>query len=383
MYDKFIALLFVLIFTGIATSDEAPDSLIQFENTFSTTFECDYMLSQIGVGKLIGGKFDLLIVRDSTGFDIYEFSNDNWQFINNLPNKQIAYSQDKPSLWTIGDLNNNGLDEIITWIDSSIITFEWNGDTFVKRVLDYSREIEQAIIGDIDNDNLNEMILFCYGKKLNESFPAFCYYICIVELVQNELKSIWTDEWTLGYGYSYVVPPDKLICIADITNMGCNQLAIILSQSDVSPSRYDLFQWKNNELVLISSPFDINIQENGIKPQNRDNVFIPGKPPGTIDSYFIGPFLPIKLDSKTLILGVRTCVRTSDRGSLMSFEHVLFRMGNGKSTVVTKLPDYGPVLTVPVQTLWMDPDGNGIGVLGIELKGLQESVLKFYRLLGI
>ena len=132
MIGKFSALLLVFLSLGFAIHSEAPDTLFQFEITYSTTFTWNHVKEQIGAGHLIKDKHDLLILRDSTGFGIYEFSGDNWQFMLNISHKQAPSHYGHPSLWTVGDLNNNGLDEIITWVDSSIITFEWDEKKFVK-----------------------------------------------------------------------------------------------------------------------------------------------------------------------------------------------------------------------------------------------------------
>ena len=49
------------------------------------------------------------------------------------------------------------------------------------------------------------------------------------------------------------VPPDWLVCITDIENQGSNQLVVALSQSDVSPTRYDLLTWDGTGLTLLDS----------------------------------------------------------------------------------------------------------------------------------
>ena len=45
-----------------------------------------------------------------------------------------------------------------------------------------------------------------------------------------------------------MVPPARMICIADIENKGHNQLIITGGQSDVSPTGYALFNWVSGNL---------------------------------------------------------------------------------------------------------------------------------------
>jgi len=308
---------------------------------------------------LLGKEHEFIVVKHNSYFELFQFTGDNWKSFYKIPFMEGSSRNAKiieSIAWTIGDLNNNGKDEIIICIDRTIKRYEWNGEQFKEMAHKFPYLTDDILIGDINNDNFNELVLFCYEKSL---ISASCeYYLCIAKLNKERLCLLWLDKGKLGYVKSNVIPSDNLVCIADIENIGYNQLLVAEGQSDVSPTRYNLLIWDKDKLKFIKS-------------------FIVSK--GTIITkghieavpFLIGGLNPIKIEGKTMLLASMVYPHAK-------FKQVIVKIENNKLSISKAIFDHRGWY-FPNGVYWINLDGRGKGILEvIKLKSGKIKYL-FYR----
>ena len=192
--------------------------------------------------RLPGFDRECVVTSSSKHLEVIQFVGDSWQNISRIPFSVSHYDYYGGYSWTTGDLDRDGSDEIITCLDSLVSQFIWNGEKFLTQTAVFPYLIEQVRIGDINNDGDNELVFFC-GESLPHERIGYPYHLCIAKWKDSRLNMFWDDSVKLDYAVRNM--PDFLILIADVINKGYNQLLISRSQSDVSPTSYNLLKWND------------------------------------------------------------------------------------------------------------------------------------------
>jgi len=124
---------------------------------------------------------------------------------------------------------------------------------------DFNDIVDQFLIGDIDNDNKDELITFSHTKG-DENTTAgdpiwYTYYLNIYDVSSAGLEPIWTDNKSLKHSYSSEVPGDRLAKIKELKlySSTVNILVIQEGQSDVRPSTTYNYMWDKNKLMEFST----------------------------------------------------------------------------------------------------------------------------------
>jgi hypothetical protein len=146
------------------------------------------------------------------------------------------YPGNSPRGVDIGDLNGNGIPEIIvgSWVGlyPEAWLYEWNGTGYEevwkqKYYLDEIGDIDFAVaIGDADNDGINELCIATYKiyiyqwdgtrykkeAKLTKDSIGTCYWLNIGDCDSDGLNELKMCDWQLDgkeYIYKYQKPPNR------------------------------------------------------------------------------------------------------------------------------------------------------------------------------
>lgn len=218
--------------------------------------------------------------------------------------------------------------------------------------------IDDIVVGDVDNDSLNELVLFCYENPLRREDPGCRYHLCIAHLNESGLNISWTDKGETGYVKSNIIPSDNLVCIADVANVGYNQLVVAEGQSDVSPTRYHLLTWNEGELRLTES---FIVSRGTIVTEGHIEVF----------PWMMDDFRPMKMDEQTLLLG---CM--ADSGA--ELEEVVVRIAHGNLKILEEI-SFHEGYVLPNRFCWINVEGKGKGALGVTHLMSGKNKYVFYR----
>ncbi len=306
--------------------------------------------------RLTGFDRECIVTSSSNHLEVIQFIGDSWQNISRIPFSVPHYYSGYS--WTTGDLGNDGTDEIIACHDSFVSQYKWNGKKFLPQTAIFPYLIEQVRIGDINNDGDNELVFFC-GESLPHDRIGYPYHLCIAKWKGSKLNIIWDDSTKLDYAVRNM--PDFLILIADVVNNGFNQLLLSRSQSDVSPTEYNLLLWNSEKRNLeFSKSFRIT------------NQIVPG------DSYISSlPFISGRLDyftkgDTTLLSGMMF----SAGEKYLEFYYNILKI-EGDSLVQAR-----PIFhNLTSGTCFIDIDGKGFGLLVIWREPPSTTnMFRFYRL---
>lgn len=292
--------------------------------------------------RLSGFNRQCLVTSSSNHLEVIQLVGDSLQIISRIPFSMSYYDQDGAYTWTTGDLDNDSSDEIIACHDSLVNCYIWNGKKFLPQTAIFPYLIEQARIGDINNDGANELVFFC-GESLPHDIIGYRYHLCIAKWRDSTLKMLWDDSTRLDYGVRNT--PDFLILIVDVVNTGQKQLLVSRSQSDMSASKYNLLKWDDKKGSLeLNKSFRIT------------NQIVPG------DSYIRSlPFISGKLnyltkDDTTILSGIM--VTAGEKYSECHYN--IFKIEDDSliqvHTIFHKLTS---------STCFIDIDGKGVGLLVI------------------
>ncbi|MDD5531027.1 MAG: VCBS repeat-containing protein [bacterium] len=295
---------------------------------------------------LLGNRQEFILIKDKSILKILQFVKKEWKTFYEITLDDS--NSTKNIKWTTGDFNNDGKDEIILFKEHSMIKYEWNGKEFGKTVNELPYLIGDALIGDVNTDRKNELVTFCYENPLKKEDTGCKYYICIIKTENDSLRFLWTDKGELGYINSNIVPSAHLLCIANV-DTNYKQLVIAESQSDVSPTTYDLLMWNKNKLERTKS---FIVAEGNIitKGYTEERPFL------------LGYFKPIYIKEKEYFLGCVECAPDSLHPYHYS-QTVIFEMKNNfrilKSFELTDCDCNG------FEMSWINLDGKGKGVMGL------------------
>jgi hypothetical protein len=312
----------------------------------------------MGAGNLLNDGRDLLAFEDGSGFLLLRLGEDTaWKQVAHLT---LPYSPDSmnPGCWTIADINDDSQDELVACTGHRLVVFRWNGKEFDESSHAFPYLVDGIVAGDLGGDSLTRLALFAYDSEPKE--PAGCLYdLCVVKFSDNAPGIIWNDSGASGYVKATVVPPDWLICVGDIMNLGSNQLAIAIRQSDMSPTRYHLLNWSDGALSLLDS---FVISRGAFTRDNVEHNEKGGFPA------IIGDLTAVECDKITAVLA----------HEFDPAREVLFAIRNDSFEILDDIAETeGRVW--PNRTFWMDPDGKGKGVLQIVDDGAGLSTCYFHR----
>jgi hypothetical protein len=150
----------------------------------------------------------------------------------------------RTAFWTSGDVDSDAGDELLIALDTLLLIYRRVNPIFVPETVALPRPARQLVVGDIDNDGRNEIIACCdttTNGRWREGYPDMKYRVYVCRYVGRKLEVLWDDQARLGYGEPEM--PDYFWSVADFQNIGHNQLLVTRSQSDVSPTVYDLLEW--------------------------------------------------------------------------------------------------------------------------------------------
>ncbi len=133
-------------------------------------------------------------------------------------------------------------------------------ERFDLRRYAFNFPIEQAAIGDIDNDGQGEVVVFSdYEKRVGEFLDddylgySVTFALSIYKPTPQGLILLWSDLGSLGYGYNTEMSGiDSLGGIGDIDGSGKNGLIVRPGVSDVS-FPVELLYWQGDKLVKVWS----------------------------------------------------------------------------------------------------------------------------------
>lgn len=381
--ERTLATLILIIFalnclSSLSHSKNPVEFCKVYEGALADNMEPLYV--SIEIADLSGDKKDYVIAKCDSAFNIFKFDGEVWESAYNI---DLKGNESDFWLWKTGDLDNDKKDEIIIFQGKTIIMYDLDEPDFIKSTHEFPYYIESAVIGDIDNDKLNELLLFCCEEPTSYERFGCKYYLCVVKYTDQKMNIFWSDNQELGLRASDVVPPPRMVCIADIENKGNNQLLKIGAQSDVSPSGYSLYNWVNGNLEK-TKVFRIEkgslLIPDGIKREPRRKPKRGEKSERgerfereIIRPFLFGGFKPVLIDDKTVFIG-----------RMMATEgKVISVMGEIKDDNI-KIDRFTCIETnggYPLSILfWADIDGNGTGILAI-IKHYNSNIanFEFYR----
>jgi hypothetical protein len=308
--------------------------------------------------RLSGFNRECVVTSSSNHLEVIQFVGDSWRNIAHIPFTHIYHDYHNSLRWTTGDLDGDGSDEIITCYDSFVNQYSWNGKEFQGKTAEFRYLVEQVRIGDINNDGDNELVFFC-GESLPHERIGYPYHLCIAKWKDSRLNILWDDSAKLDYAVRNM--PDFLILIADVVNTGYNQLLLSRSQSDVSPTAYNLLKWNDKKGRLeLNKSFKIS---NQILPADTHHNIMP---------YLTSKLNSITQNDTTFLSGIFV----SSGKQHIEFCYWLFKI-KGDSLIQTRpiFHDY------PGGTCFINLDGKGVGVLVIWREPPSTTnMFRFYRL---
>jgi hypothetical protein len=228
------------------------NTVLDFELLYEGSLQVPGSCSRVQAVKLLGKQREYMALETTGEVGLYEFAGDNWKLLTTVP--LVAGDVAAPNTpWAVGDMDNDGGDEIVVVVDSSLRCYAWSAEGMNQMSYRLPGLVDDFLIGDVDNDGRNELVSLCYDRPLLWDESGCLYSVWVASLEDDRLTMVWTDRGVLGYRKSNITPSDNLVCIGDIVNIGSNQLVLAEGQSDVSPTRYHLLSWMENELKLIKT----------------------------------------------------------------------------------------------------------------------------------
>jgi hypothetical protein len=309
--------------------------------------------------RLRGSDRECIAAASRESLEVRRLSGDSWQTIAQFPFNLFRNDVEFANLgWATGDVNNDGWDEVIVCSGDTMNVFSWDGRRFQSRTARLPRVIEQLRVGDIDGDKKNELVFFAPDSPPKKG-EGSRYHVIVTRWDGARLHKVWDDSTSLGYTHRNM--PDYLMLIADVRNVGYNQVLVSREQSDVSPTNYDLLAWnKAAGRLERTSSFQIS-----------DRI-VPGY------SHF---------DSAPFVCGeIRACdekdttylsaIQAAHGKKYMEHHSVLLKL-HGDSLVDTRM-----MFRLGTEgNCFVNPDGKGIGLLLIWRPMFEEYTLcRFFRL---
>jgi hypothetical protein len=285
-----------------------------------------------------------------------------WQELGRIPCNRGRLGQ---FYWMTGDVQNMGHDEILTWHDRTVTRWRWTGIDFRPDSARFPYLIYQLRIGDVRNSGTDELVYF----GCDSDYAYARYHLCIAHWGGQEPIQLWEDSTKLGYSRGDM--GEFLLGVADVANLGYDQVLVSMSQSDVRPTTFQRLVWNQSEQRLqVQSRFELfNLQAAG---QVSDTLMrlhargVSGPAPSALPAEFeSGPVSIFRVDDTTWLQGAVFGTRP-----FAGHPRTLRLQGD---SLAASLPQFRNLPRTG--TLFINPDGNGIGLLA-----LTGSTFEFYRL---
>lgn len=180
------------------------------------------------------GKSELIIVKPSilasdgtcssyivNVFSTSDYSSFNLLYSYNIPNFSSRYYKSINSSLVFGDINFDGKKEIIlpTFVHGTgptcTIDFQPLGDNSISSILQYSSEMPVFTVGDFNNDGIDEIVYIERGKDSNG------YYTGKINYFKNRTQKKWVD-------YNLLLPSKPVnIYTADFNGDGLLDMYVV------------------------------------------------------------------------------------------------------------------------------------------------------------
>ncbi len=330
--------------------------VLDFDLVHEGTVSVPGLCTRIEAASTSDRQQEWMLLESGGQIGVYEFADTNWILLATVP--LVSDDSTMPSApWAVGDVNNDGSDEIVVAADSNLACHTWSREGTTQVSYRLPGLVDDLLIGDVTNDARNELLALCYDKPLHRDEPGCRYSLCVASVDRDRLTILWTDGGELGYIKSNLIPSDNLVCVGDVVNVGINQLVLAEGQSDPCPTRYHLLSWMENDLNLAKT---FIVSEGRIMSEGHEE-----KRP-----HMLGDILPLKTDDRTVVLTTMVYQNAVFMPAVVTMEDETF-------TQLGVVPRAGPRLANSL--CWADPDGKGKGILGIP--GLRGGECKyvFYR----
>lgn len=195
-----------------------------------------------------------------------------------------------------GSLGNEPASAVYVFYPGKMDQYKYNGKKMIKKsfVLPVKYYIKQAVIGDIDNDGINEIVAFASDKNAKyaqqEKLSLLVYKCKFDNKDKEKEKEKYKDkdrdketeeekentkekhEFNIIYfgafSYSGGDYPDKILGVKDIYNNGENKLLIMFGAQNASPAQYKVLSYKNDKMYK-EKVFD---QSNNVSALDLDNT---------------------------------------------------------------------------------------------------------------
>lgn len=297
-------------------------------------------------GDLLDEGQDCVVTQDSFGFRVFSFRDTAWhQVARVIVPDSVGPVQ--TGAWTIGDIRNDQHDELVACAAHRLLAYRWDGKAFTFTSYRFPYFADGVTSGDLFGRGRTELAVFAYDTATIDS-ASWLYNLCIVEFSAAGPKLVWNDSGRLGYRKMTIVPPDWLVCIADIESQGSNQLVVALSQSDVSPTRYDLLTWSVTGLRL----FDSFIISRGAFTRERVEHTDTAPCPAVI-----GELVPVEWNGAGAVLA-----HLDNPTNEVMTREIMMTIQDDKLSVLDTIPLLEGH-NWPTLMFWMNLDGKGEGVL--------------------
>ena len=279
-----------------------------------------------------------------------EFRNGEWKIVWQYPERYIENIADvkvRGIAWTVGDTDNDGVNEILIFEQHALNRYQWNGNSFKKDTFTFPEIVDQAIVGDLDGKVGNELVTFSLSE-ITEDKRCYIdpqYTLAVWSLIDDKYELIWQDSKKMKYCSALAIPPDELVAVTDVENTGKNKLIVMHAQSDVSPSHYDFLVWENNSLKV-----DKSIVLGEGKIWKYSEYYSRTRPERT--PFIMDRFHAVRLNNRTKLI-------TRDH---TYFNRVVIQLEKNGYKVLDLLPD-GALQCDRI--LWVNLIGKGKGLLCI------------------
>jgi hypothetical protein len=263
----------------------------------------------------------------------------------------------RTAFWTCGDVDSDASDELLIALDTLLLIYRRVNPIFVPETLALPRAARQLVVGDIDNDGRNELIACCdttTSGRWPKHRPGMKYRIYVYRYIGKKLEILWDDHAMLGYGEP--IMPDYFWSVADFQNLGRNQLLVTRSQSDVSPTMYDLLEWNGDDKGL-SRHASFLLSDTVVPASSGESDIFP---------YAVGRMQPFSTNFGTLVMVEFSDWDRSDSVDLdvALRQRLLHLTGNDVQSFGNVWLQEGPMGSNCDYTT-IDPDGAGQGLLRV------------------
>jgi hypothetical protein len=155
--------------------------------------------------------------------------------------------------WLERDMDGDGLPEFFVANGSRIWELKWLDSVFalvaIPSLPKTSAWIEDFVFGDVNRDGLEEVILVA-GEKRPESTYDIAGALFLCRWSTDSFRVLWTDNGRFGLECaSFVTPPDRLVGVYDVRNLGQPELLYQLTESSMEPCTYACYEWIDSALA--------------------------------------------------------------------------------------------------------------------------------------